>query len=241
MLKKVLLASLMGIAALSAAAENYKTEITGEFASTDADSSNQRLTAGVRYHFLDVLASRRPYSEMAFLQRSSNVWANHSVTDDDTFDSSTLNVGADFFVPESPFFVSGGISRFESDDNDDTSWRVTGGVLPVAGMLITTTYFEDVDYDLNLDFKYVTRMFTGRYLNITANYTNGDEDDTYGAGLDYYFDRATSFGFALQSVNDGSSFTVRARHFFTPLAFGNVSFSSGEDLDVISVAGGFRF
>lgn len=242
MLKKIAWVSLFTIAAFSVSAENYKTEVTGEFASFDGDNfSSQRLTAGIRYHFLDVLTARRPYYEAAFLQRSSNVWATHSVRDEDTFDSSTLNVGADFFVPQSIFFVGGGVTRFESDDYDDTSWRVTGGILPVNGMLITTTYVEDVDYDLNLDLKYVKRMFTGRYINLTANYADGDEDDSYGLGLDYYVDRATSFGFAMQSFNDGSSFTLRARHFFMPLAFAGASFSSGDDVDSIKVEGGFRF
>ncbi|MBX2857383.1 MAG: putative porin [Cellvibrionaceae bacterium] len=241
MLKKVALLAALTAVAFPVSAENYKTEITGEFENVDANTSQQRLTAGVRYHFLEVLAARRPYAEAAFLQRSSNVWATHTELDADNFDARVLNVGADFFVPESVFFVAGGVTRFESDDDDDTTWRVTGGVLPVDGLLVTTTYVENIDYDLNLDLKYVTRMFTGRYLNLTANYSNGDEDDNYGFGVDYYLDRATSFGVSAQSEGDNSSFGVRARHFFTPLAFGAASFSSGDEVDTIKIEGGFRF
>jgi len=245
MLKKVLSVSLLASVSAFSAAESYKTEVSGELTNVNGDGNGldyNIITAGIRYHFLDVFTSGKPYAEAAFLQQSSNVFASHSHYNGDLSSSNSTTGGAEIFVPESILYFGASITRFDSDYlDDDTDWSVTAGVTPVDGLLVTTTHSEDEDYDFNLAAKYVTKLSDGRFINVIANFEDDDDDAIYGAGVDYYVNRTTSYGILVQDSGDNTAFSLRGKHFFSPAAYVGLAYVNSDGYNSFLVSGGFRF
>lgn len=233
MIKKILGVAVALVVSNAAIADSYRTEIT--VGATDSDATDTSLDLGIRYHFQEVDTSGKPLAEAAFLNKSSNVYAETTniAGDGDT----ETTAGVEFYLPNTMFY--GGFDVTKTDDN--TSWKATLGVTPIDGLLVTTSYEEDVDYNLNLDAKYVTALGGDRWINLEANYENGDEDDTFGAAADFYFTSLTSIGLKLDNDGNDTDVTVRGRHFFSNEFFAGASFTAADNNDIIALEAGLRF
>lgn len=235
MIKKILGVAVAVVISNAAMADSYRTEITA--GATDNDSSDTSLDLGIRYHFNEVDTSGKPLAEAAFLNKSSNVWAETENLAGDGETSTTA--GVEFYLPDTMFY---GAFDVKKRDNSDTRWSATAGVTPIAGLRVTTTYVEDVDYNLNLDAKYVTTLGNGQSVNFEAQIEDGEEDVLWSLGGDYYLNNNTSLGlvFADNTGND-TAVTVRGRHFFSQEIFAGASFTTVDDNDTIAFEAGLRF
>lgn len=261
MIKKLLCVGITAIALSAAAqAETYRVELdaVGAKINLDLDGIDDTTLWGARalYHFKAVDTTARPYAEAAFLAKSSNIWATHFRADEDFYDVETTAIGAEFFLLGGLFYVAGDAQRASvntninvsaNDDNntnlddDDTTWSATVGITPIDGLLITTTYNEDVDYELNLAAKYVTALGGNQFIGLTASYYDDEDEDYYGIGADYYFNQRTSVGVGVDYDGEDSDPSIRAKHFFSPAFFVGASYIDSNYADVYSIEAGLRF
>lgn len=234
MIKKILGVAVALVVSNAAIADSYRTEITA--GATDSDATDTSFDLGIRYHFQEVDTSGKPLAEAAFLNKSSNVYAEtvNIAGDGDT----ETTAGVEFYLPNTMFY--GGFDVTKTDDN--TSWTATLGVTPIDGLLVTTSYKEDVDYDLNLDAKYVTTLGNGHAINLEAKVIDGEEDVLWSLGGDYYLSNNTSLGLAFSDyTGNDTDVTVRGRHFFSNEFFAGASFTAADNNDTIALEAGLRF
>src|SRR5690606_10509246 len=119
-----------------AVADDYHFDVVGLLgkADTDIGSDGTLLGAGIQYHFQAVDTSKGPLAEAAFINKSSNVSALqlHTDSDGDNFDATVL--GAEFYVPNTMFYVGFDYAIYDGDSDD--SWSIDAGVTPIEGLLV---------------------------------------------------------------------------------------------------------
>ena len=252
MFKKIALATAL-IAGLGNAYA-YQAEVGGTVAYVDPDhgSGSAGFALDGTYYFNPVQIKDSPLNEAAFLNRASNVNADVSYYDYDLFDLTTYNVGLEYFVPNSDFYVSGKIGQtfLDSDlrDNDTLQYSAEVGYLPIPGLLLAVGLLGyDNDYDDGVDptirAKYVTKI--GSYdMNFEGGASFGDID-AYNVGADLYLDKTLSLGVGYSGSdlegNDEDVFSIRAKKFFTQQVSleGNIGF--GDDANTYGVRAAYRF
>src|SRR5690606_29129531 len=132
MLKKLTLATAL-IASLGTA-HAYQAEVGGTIALVDPDNGDTSTGFAIdgTYYFNPVQVKNSPLNEAAFLNRASNINAAVSYIDYDLFDVTTFNVGVEYFVPNSDFYVSGNIGQSSTDtpigDDDTTLYSAELGI-----------------------------------------------------------------------------------------------------------------
>ncbi|MFH7765409.1 putative porin [Acinetobacter sp. BSP-28] len=251
MFKKIALATalLAGLGTVHA----YKAELGGTIAIVDPDNADTSTGFGIdgTYYFNSVLVKNDPYNEAAFLNRASNVNASLSYIDYDHYENTIFNVGIEYFVPNSDFYISGNLGQVSEeeegfDDFDTTLYSAELGYLPVPGLLLAAGlagYDNDIDdgIDPTLRAKYVTRV--GQYdMNFEAGANFGDLD-AYNLGADLYLDNTFSLGlgFADSDVKDSDVFTIRAKKFLNQQVSLEGSFNFADAGNVFAVRGAYRF
>lgn len=251
MLKKISLATAL-LAGLGTA-HAYQAELGGTIAIVDPDNADTSTGFGIdgTYYFNSVRVKNDPYNEAAFLNRASNVNASLSYIDYDHYENTIFNVGIEYFVPNSDFYISGNLGQVSEeeegfDDFDTTLYSAELGYLPVPGLLLAAGlagYDNDIDdgIDPTLRAKYVTRV--GQYdMNFEAGANFGDLD-AYNLGADLYLDNTFSLGlgFADSDVKDSDVFTIRAKKFLNQQVSLEGSFNFADAGNVFAVRGAYRF
>ncbi len=234
-------------------AEDYQFDVEGVLTKNDLDSLNTDgtiLSAGIRYHFKAVNTSHGPLAEAGYLSKSSNISISktNDISDDLVVDSTSLS--AEIYIPNSIFYLRVGYQTQELPngvDLDDSTTIYYFGLTPVEGLLVTTKYIDDLDYETNLDAKYYMPLFADNSLVFRAGFVDvdGDGHSAY-AGADYYFNQRTGIGFSysnydFSNYSNSSSTEIHATHFFTETAYAGISFRDNDTQDVIALSGGFRF
>ena len=251
-MKKLAIASaLLSALAITSTAHAYQAEVGGSYVYTDIDNGDSANTFAVdgAYYFKPVQVRNSPLNEAAFLDRASNINADLSNTDFDDFDITTFNVGVEYFVPNSDFYLNGRVGLVDTDAGDTTTYSAEVGYLPVPGFLIAAGLAgEDVDggdneVDPTLRAKYVTQA--GQYdINLEANARFGD-DNFYGLGGDLYLDKTFSVGAAYTGSDadgvDDDVFAVRAKKFFNQQVSLEGSMGFGDDYNTYGIRGAYRF
>ena len=255
-MKKLAIASaLLSALAITSTAHAYQAEVGGSYVYTDIDNGDSANTFAVdgAYYFKPVQVRNSPLNEAAFLDRASNINADLSNTDFDDFDITTFNVGVEYFVPNTDFYLSAGIGQttIEEDgfeDFDTTTYTAELGYLPVSGLLIAAGIAgfdndEADDTDATLRAKYVTQA--GQYdINLEANARFGD-DNFYGIGGDLYLDKTFSVGAAYTGSDadgvDDDVFAVRAKKFFNQQVSLEGSIGFADEANVYGVRAAYRF
>lgn len=249
-MKKQLLVMTIGLAASGVAlAEDYQVELEGGIDRIEvdgADDSINQYNFAARYYFAPVDTSGKPLAEAAFLNRASNIVGAISHASEDGNDVTGTMVGGEFYIPNTMFYVAADYVRLDGDFVDGDAWSVTGGITPIEGLRLTTTYVEDVDYDPNIAAKYVMLLNGDRALNLYGDVTVGDDDTFYTAGMDYYFTPKTSIGFVYEDATGDASdlaqeWGVNAKHFFTENAYGGVHYTTSDFADEVGFEVGMRF
>ncbi|MFV5590227.1 putative porin [Acinetobacter variabilis] len=250
MLKKLTLATAL-IASLGTA-HAYQAEVGGTIALVDPDNGDTSTGFAIdgTYYFNTVQVKNSPLNEAAFLNRASNINAAVSYIDYDLFDVTTFNVGVEYFVPNSDFYVSGNIGQSSTDtpigDDDTTIYSAELGYLPVPGLLLAVGlagYDNDAgdDVDPTLRAKYVTQV--GQYdMNFEGGASFGDLD-AYSLGADLYLDKTFSvgLGYSDSDIDNSDVFTIRAKKFFNQQVSLEGSIDFADEGNIFGVRGAYRF
>ena len=177
-MKKLAIASaLLSALAVTGTANAYQAEVGAAAAYVDPDNGGSGSAFGVdgTYYFNPVQTRNAPLAEAAFLDRASNVNVQATFADRGDLDSNTYGIGAEVFVPNSDFYLSGNISKNEAErfnilgqkyDFDTTYYSAEVGYLPAPGLLIAAGvkgYDNDNDDGVDPTFraKYVTTLSNG--------------------------------------------------------------------------------
>ncbi|NHB66569.1 putative porin [Acinetobacter sp. GFQ9D192M] len=250
MFKKLTLATVL-IASLGTA-HAYQAEVGGTIALVDPDNGDTSTGFAIdgTYYFNPVQVKNSPLNEAAFLNRASNINAAVSYIDYDLFDVTTFNVGVEYFVPNSDFYVSGNIGQSSTDtpigDDDTTLYSAELGYLPVPGLLVAVGlagYDNDAgdDVDPTLRAKYVTQV--GQYdMNFEGGASFGDLD-AYSLGADLYLDKTFSvgLGYSDSDIDNSDVFTIRAKKFFNQQVSLEGSIDFADEGNIFGVRGAYRF
>lgn len=258
-MKKIAIASAI-IASLSlvGTAHAYQAEVGGSAGFIDPDHGGSSGTYGVdgTYYFKPVQTRDAPLAEAAFLDRASNVNAHYKYSDIGNTDVHQYGIGAEYFVPNSNFYLNGEIGREDIkrsyfNDNDTTLYSAELGYFVTPNLLIAAgVKGYDNDYhdgaDPTLRAKYVAQLSEGRAINLEAGAAFGDLDE-FNVGADYYFDRTLSVGvdYYDNDLTTQSEFGLKARKFLTPqfsvegrVGFGEVG---SNDYNKFGIAAKYRF
>ena len=262
-MKKLAIASaLLSALAITGTANAYQAEVGAAAAYIDPDNGSSGSAFGVdgTYYFNPVQTRNAPLAEAAFLDRASNVNAQATFADRGDLDNNTYGVGAEVFVPNSDFYLSGNISKNEAErfnilgqkyDFDTTYYSAEVGYLPAPGLLIAAGvkgYDNDNDdgVDPTVRAKYVTTLSNGKDINLEAGAAFGDLDE-YNLAADYFIDKTLSVGadYHNNDLTDQNEFGINARKFFTEqvslegrVGFGEVG---NNDYNSFGVAAKYRF
>ncbi|CAB1207366.1 putative porin [Acinetobacter bouvetii] len=262
-MKKLAIASaLLSALAVTGTANAYQAEVGASASYIDPDNGGSGSALGVdgTYYFNPVQTRNAPLAEAAFLDRASNVNAHATFADRGDVDDNTYGVGAEFYIPNSDFYLGGDVSRNNTEyrdvlgqkhDFDTTYYSAEVGYLPAPGLLIAAGvkgYDNDKDdgVDPTVRAKYVTQLANGKDINLEAGASFGDLDE-YNLAADYFIDKTVSVGadYYNNDLTDQSEFGINARKFFTPqvslegrVGFGEVG---NNDYNSFGVAGKYRF
>ncbi|MGE8541286.1 putative porin [Acinetobacter sp. ANC 3813] len=258
-MKKLVIASaLLSALAVTGTANAYQAEVGASAGLIDPDNGSSSGSFGVdgTYYFNPVQTRNAPLAEAAFLDRASNVNAKYNYDEVGDDEVHNYGVGAEYFVPNSDFYLSGNVGRQDvkfnnGADFDTTLYSAEVGYLPAPGLLIAAGLKGyDNDYndgvDPTLRAKYVTTLSNGKDINLEAGAAFGDLDE-YNLAADYFIDKSLSLGadYYSNDLNDNSEFGINARKFFTPqvslegrVGFGEVG---NNDYNKFGVAAKYRF
>ena len=261
-MKKLAIASaLLSALAVTGTANAYQAEVGASASYVDPDNGDSGSAFGVNgtYYFNPVQTRNAPLAEAAFLDRASNVSAAINYADRGDVDSTRYGIGAEYFVPNSDFYLSGNVSRHDSErdtpfgtiDNDTTYYGAEVGYLPAPGLLIAAGlkgYDNDNDdgVDPTLRAKYVTTLSNGKDINLEAGAAFGDLDE-YNLAADYFIDKTFSIGayYYNNDLTDTNEFGVNARKFINQQVSleGRVGFGEegNNDYNSFGVAAKYRF
>jgi hypothetical protein len=263
-------------------ASNYQGQVSATYGEINLDDSPADISdSGLQgnFYFAPVTTTNRPFAEAAFLQKASGVYANGSYLkyreNDSEFPSSEKGyaygrqIGADFYVPNSVFFLGAGINetkyKYESTEDGvterdsmdwESQWYIKAGVTPIDGLLVWSEFYEDVDVSdaWNINAKYVMPIGVGnQWLNLEASYADADSSTgntkTLKLAGDYYVDAQLSIGGGLTHYaydeNDydrnENEYFIRASQFFTDKFSMNVSYADGDYESRWSIGASLRF
>lgn len=222
-------------------ANTYQAEVGAAYNTTD-DINLDVIELQGEYFFEAVNTAGQPLAEAAFLQKASSIWLTHAEADRDGIDGSETSLNIGYYFGDSIFYAGATVVSTDDDGDTEDDWGLTVGVTPAAGWLVTTTYMDDVDYELNLQSKYVAELAGETAINFEVGYEDGGDlpDDTVSAGLDYYFNRAVSLGVYTESADETAT-GVRGRYFFNENVSAQASFETEDSVDTIMLGASVRF
>ncbi|ENV31800.1 putative porin [Acinetobacter gerneri] len=255
MKKLVISTALLSALALTGTAHAYQAEVGGSYTYTDWDDFDGTHNFGVdgTYYFNPVQTRNSPLNEAAFLDRASNVKAHVDYADNNGIKNTEYGAGAEVFIPNSDFYVSGNVSRDETKvkktdiDNKVTYYGAEVGYLPAPGLLLALglkgydAKNGDDGVDPTVRAKYVTQV--GQHdVNLEAFGAFGDLDEFKVRG-DYYIDKTLSVGvdYYNNDLTDYDEWGVSAKKFFNQNVSleGRVGF--GDDANSYGVRAAYRF
>lgn len=244
MLKKIATLPLLIAASSFASADTYRFDTNVSYSSSSIDfglDSYDSNTLGVagRAYFKEVDTSGHPLAEAAFLNHASSVGASYVESEVEDYESSATGVDVSLFIPETVLYL--GVDYVDQEGDDDANVDLTAGIYK-GNFLITTTYNEDIDYELNLAAKYVIVNGDGTALNLEAGFQKVDEgDDVLSVGADYYFTPAVSLGLTYVTADSDDVMSIRGQVFATESVYFAASYSDSDYADSYSLAAGVRF
>lgn len=185
-----------------------------------------------------------------------------------SYTQEVINADVEIFIPNSIFYIAAGVTRHDVESrftvsslntdgttdielptqqasNRDSSWHGSLGITPVEGLLVWSTFYEDVDLDdhWNLNAKYVFD-WSGNAVNIEGDYRNNANYDSFSIISDYYFDSSFSIGAGYNYVDTSAvddSFLLRTRKFFTENVSINAEYITDDSVDIYTLGISLRF
>lgn len=246
-MKKLALASaLLAILATANVAQAYQYEVGAGVSRTDPDigKATNDINVEATYYFESVDTKDYPLAEAAFMNRASNVSAAVTYGKDSPTTNTSVNLGGEYYLPNSDFYVGAGYSKDETktsgvkDSIENYSAEV--GMLPMPNLLVAVGVVDNSQgTDPTLRAKYVYKLGEND-INLEAKASFGDAD-VFNVGADYYIDRTLSVGAAYTDNGNSDSFGIRARKFLTEDVSVQGTVDFGDNSDVFGVSGTYRF
>lgn len=232
-IKQALTVLGLTLSCCTALANTYQIEAgAGYLHAAGTGHSDDRLSLRADYYFTPVLTLNHPLAEAAFLERATRV----RVESDLELDRVTL--GGDLYFPNSRFYAGAALVR-RQNGGTDTQLVGTVGILPLAGLLITTSLTDD-GYDPNLRAKYVADLGGGNFINVEAEFLERSADDLLTVIADFYLNRSWSIG-AGYADNYGDELTLRTRKFFNNDLSAELTFTDTDWGRRVLLGGTLRF
>lgn len=255
MKKLAVVSAILTASAFSVSANAYQAEVGGSYTYNDWDDVSSTNSFGVdgTYYFNPVQVRNSPLNEAAFLDRASNVSAHVDYASNSGVKDRNYGANVEYFVPNSDFYVSGGLGRTEHKvkrydiDNKVTTYGAEVGYLPAPGLLVAVgvTGYDAKNgkdgVDPTVRAKYVTQVGQND-INIEAFGAFGDLDE-YGVRGDYYLDKTLSLGldYYNNDLADQDEWGISAKKFFNQ----NVSLEGrvglGDNYNTYGVRAAYRF
>ena len=155
-MKKLAIASalLSAMALTGTAAHAYQTEIGASAGVVDQDVGGTNGSFGVdgTYYFNPVQTRNAPLAEAAFLDRASNVSAQYQYDEVGNNDRHRYGVGAEYFVPNSDFYLSGNIGRDDYENFDETVYAALSDCDAVGEFVIGENSAEYFTCKMDVEF-----------------------------------------------------------------------------------------
>lgn len=243
MLKKLSLSIALAVAAASSQADTVVAEIGAGYSKYDVDGNSLNAINLYGTWFINTLTTDGlPLAEAAFLTKANSLTLTYDSIE--SGDVTTLTARGEFYIPSAYLYLAPYYSSVDFDGfGSENDWGVEIGVTPIDGLLISTTYSDEYDYELNLDAKYVTQLSGDTAINIELGYAkagDGEGDDTFDLGADYFFDSTLSVGAAIID-SDETGYAIRTRKFFTQTVSAEASYITYDDLDIVNLELSMRF
>jgi Putative general bacterial porin len=244
MSKTLLSTTLLFLSGLSFA-NTYNAELGASYSDIDGDAS--MLVARGVYNFSAVDTANKPLAEAAFLDKHSYLMATYGKIDvDGGASADAMGVGVGIFIPQAMLFVGLSHAENEIDGEDVDANSLQLGLTPVDGLLVSTFYTEDVDYEPNIAAKYVRPLSGDTAVNLEASFAQGADgaDDTVGVAGDYYFTSFFSVGASYVSqstLSDEATTAIRTRYFFNDNFSLNGEYSSNDGTNTMTIGAALRF
>lgn len=225
-MKKTVFGLMIGGLSSVAVADDYRVELAGLYTRSDAGSEyadSKGYAAGARLHFTSVNTDEHPLAEAAYLEKSNNLALTYIYDDDEYLESKTWQGQIEIYIPQAflyvaPFYEYSASEFFSDFDYKENDWGADIGVTPADGLRISTRWSDEVDYELNLDAKYLIKLPKQMAVNIELIYKKDPfeeaDNDWIGAGVDCYLDNTWSIGASFDRV-DETGYSLRTRKFFT--------------------------
>ena len=262
MLKKIALATAL-LSSLGTAYA-YQAEINAGYENTDGDIDTFVLNG--KYYLNNVSTQNVPFAEAGFLNKASNIGAGYAnVSADADEDLDVYGVNAEYYVPNTNFYVSAALNRIDLAGYKNTGYAVEGGYFPIDNLLVAVGVAkENVDPVQVANYGVVANLLNAvsvgddtavslraKYVTQVAGYTTnfeglsyiGDET-TYRLGADLYIDPTLSVGVSFaDSTADGSDtiFSIGAKKFFTPQIAVGAAYTNVDSVDAFGLNGTYRF
>ncbi len=229
--------ALAALLSVGAYADSYRAEVGFDYLYIDIDDSPKFDTYRLHgtYYFAPVRTGGLPLAEAAFLNRASSVQLGvHE-------DLDAVTVRADYFIPNTLFYLGAMAVRTDTVLGSDTDWYFSVGVTPFDGLLFST-YITDDGYDINFFAKYVTTFGAGNGLNVEAYYEEDDDfGDSWGALADYFITPRLSVGIGYSDHDGDSDISLRSRMFFTQAISGELIYTDYDWGNGVQAGIAFRF
>ncbi|WP_052691891.1 putative porin [Teredinibacter purpureus] len=251
-MKKQLLTLCITLAAAhQVIAEEYTIEASASAGNISFDGGDDIVEMGVggTAYWSPVDTSGHVLGEAAFISRSSNISGEYFKFDSDSGDADGLIIGAEYYIPNSMYYVGLDYMRFDDGSDSDDVLLGTVGITPMEGLLVTTSYLEGDDYELNFAGKYVAPLNGDQALSLYGDIEREDDDVNYSIGADFYFNRFASAGIEYADVFSDDDrlrdlykeITVKGEYFFTEKASLSAYYTAAEYSDVTGLQASFRF
>lgn len=242
------LSAVLALCAASclASAESYQGEVLAAY--TDVDGEVDIIAVGGQYHFAAVNTDSHPLAEADFLEKSNNISLLYAQSDFDGGDSDSALAQVEIYIPSAmlyiaPFYEYASFSYDGFGSESENDWGTAIGITPIDGLRIATTWSDEVDYELNLEAKYVVKLAGETALNFDFGYQKSPDsefDDTIGAAVDYYFDRTFSVGIELEDSSD-TGVGIRTEKFFTEQFHMLARYFTVDDVNMWTIGAAYRF
>jgi hypothetical protein len=208
-----------------AAAAPGQTDIKAEYVNFEDTvfEDDHIYNLRVAHYFAPVNTAGYPLAEAAFMSQASGIYLDYERFDDDFGSRDKVNVGLEYYIPNSIFYVGANVVHitelddgFDSDGSD-TDWGLTFGIAPIDGLLVTTSYrtapimhtprFTEIvqylttiarddrsSYKTNLSAKYVAPLARDSAIKVVATYASQEWGNVVSIGADYFFNSTFSVG-----------------------------------------------
>ncbi len=229
-------------AASTAWAENYQTEIGGQF----LDLDGTRLWGGDATLFLKQVDTRQgPLAEAAFTDRASNIGVAYLRERSGDFDLAAVT--GEFYVGNAYFAARYGRLSNGFKLNE---YGVRGGLMVARNTRVTAGYDRvEAPFGSDLDIwsvgaKHLMNLAGDTALNLEGEIgvaRNGGSDLYYSVQADYYLSRSLSLGARYSGVESDDEWGLGARLFFTPRISGGVEYTRANSDNIYGLRLAARF